>query len=1742
MSLWDSFKKKIEKTTSGLDFWDQEENKRQRDFYAGVQPTPQPAPTPQGSSIRVQSAPTQSRVVVASPQPQPSVSVEPTKMRDLQLPDGRMLSTVPKTPQDLVNEGLNAGKSWEQISKDTGVDLQDVQNYSRSTRPNYGIARIEKPKQSNWNKFRDVLDANTEADKWRRQEGNDKRSPSEPEKNIILENPGNIVSNTVGAVPRMLNTAGNQIVEVGYTAQQQFATQEYSAATQAYIQAVKSKDQNAINETRERLNKASQRVSDINAMIDATKSNYGDSGGLFNAGTLYNKEDSEKGELKTAVRKIGAGTAEGIFDVASLGLTGVTGKQVAKQGLKQTLKESTKVIAKNAALNTAQGMASSIRQGGDLEDTLKSGAVSGVAGTVFDVGLATAGGYGSRLIKFGKDAPIPDTPVKVRISEDLKTAPNIDPELSKVNVNDIQFRSDTLGTDIDPKTVAQYVKDIQEGKPIDPLVVSRENGQILLQDGKHRMAALQALGKEELPVVYRKTPEPVASNLPTVQPSVDPAKIVEPARGGTKSIAEVLNNSSFLNRPEVTQSLDDRLVKQYNDMGVGITKETVQKLRQKWGDDIAQKILERNKDATNIDDWTGFLISQGRIMYGPPKVAIQPSKVIDTPKPVAPVVEPKGRLTQLFESAPDAKVATPQQAREFVGAVTQTATEGAQAIDTLLRGRGSSWEDFSRAIHEANRSGVDPSPEVQELYNKYIKPSMDNARKFTGIETGEQKWYLPQTRAGVEKSYQAGGTLVSQIDTQDFGFSKSRTNAIPIDQLDHSPDAFSRYFTQTSSVPYRKQLAVQDLIEKEATKGNTLSVEQASKAIDTQEEIITQVKKAVTTPGATKSGVENLNLVDQIGKVGEAKGKTRVELLDPKGQKLVLGKGEELVKDSSTIFKNMTMVDDAGNNTNVFDYSGMERYRDADGLAYRMHSDLFKQGSYDSQAVRTALEEEFSTSNLDADTIKTVVDSAMNRLRRIDPDQTVEQIMDAQRVEMAKAHKNIAREQFNDFLESHKFSDNTINKALNYHAQRMLLNDQYARSIAQRVTDGIVSTYYRGALGLNPLSAFQNITENKRAVALFGTQDASKAMWKAARDSDITTRYGVNETKFGDVLEEKLGAGKKETLMNKADRTFFMAMFQKTEAFKDATLLHGLEDKYIKQGLTGTELTKAVLDDFNKYGIKYGQFGSVGYNKTKTGRLMFQFMQFQLKDAQITLSEASKAIHGDRQAQKYVGRLMAANVPIYLAMSALAGSSWQYVTGLTNPVQGTPVSADAGMDEKIVSKLPGGPFIDGMKDLYLAFREEQRNSNEEGRDFETGNIINNSIKKDAALLVPGGNQIFNKTGGFIADMKRGYNEQSTGEDPRARFAAPDDPVNIARGLILGKYSTDQAREYFGTSGIAGDLPGRGGDRQFPVDQRFNDKIKQADGNKNEINRLIEGSREQQKAKSDFFKTNPNLEGVYKEMTKTTVNPETKKRESDVISPEKWSKVYGDSSLKLYNFLKQKALANNKEFGDSIDPVYILPSDEQVREVLNLRSRATGDDIEREEILRATTGWYPAFEKAEQEYYKSIKDTVGGGDSDFANSPRKQKYLDLEYPAQSDLVTKYYQVKNENADAGKNFYKANADALSKDFAEYRTKRLEWINAKREIEGFPPLSAEAFNNVTFGYEDDESKVAKELYYKTGSGSGYGYSSGGGSSGSYMRAGNFGQKRALNVPSVKIKVSKVKIQKRKRSANVKVQRNKK
>ena len=38
---------------------------------------------------------------------------------------------------NILNQGLDSGFSWEKISQETGVGLDDIRNFSRATRPDY---------------------------------------------------------------------------------------------------------------------------------------------------------------------------------------------------------------------------------------------------------------------------------------------------------------------------------------------------------------------------------------------------------------------------------------------------------------------------------------------------------------------------------------------------------------------------------------------------------------------------------------------------------------------------------------------------------------------------------------------------------------------------------------------------------------------------------------------------------------------------------------------------------------------------------------------------------------------------------------------------------------------------------------------------------------------------------------------------------------------------------------------------------------------------------------------------------------------------------------------------------------------------------------------------------------------------------------------------------------------------------------------------------------------------------------------------------------------------------------------------------------------------------------------------------------------------------------------------------------------------------------------------------------------
>lgn len=255
--------------------------------------------------------------------------------------------------------------------------------------------------------------------------------------------------------------------------------------------------------------------------------------------------------------------------------------------------------------------------------------------------------------------------------------------------------------------------------------------------------------------------------------------------------------------------------------------------------------------------------------------------------------------------------------------------------------------------------------------------------------------------------------------------------------------------------------------------------------------------------------------------------------------------------------------------------------------------------------------------------------------------------------------------------------------------------------------------------------------------------------------------------------------------------------------------------------------------------------------------------------------------------------------------------------------------------------------------------------------------------------------------------------------------------------------------------------------------------------------------------NQFLNSNPDLAKAYYDYNNPTKDRVTGKKIGNLVSPEKWNILRSDTSGRLFGFIRDQAIKDYQRDGKPVDPIFNLAEDpDKLRQALEIRSRPTGDDLETEERLRATQPWYNKFEADERQYYKDNqaffeKMKAKGIDLDATQNERVKAYNEIPYPEQSDVVKQYYAIKSQNPEAGKQFYKAYAGLLSDQFAQYKQQKLNYTNAKRAIEGFPPITPTEWNNVTFGYEADEAKVAKELYYKLG-GSGsrrYGKKSGGG-----------------------------------------------
>lgn len=286
-------------------------------------------------------------------------------------------------------------------------------------------------------------------------------------------------------------------------------------------------------------------------------------------------------------------------------------------------------------------------------------------------------------------------------------------------------------------------------------------------------------------------------------------------------------------------------------------------------------------------------------------------------------------------------------------------------------------------------------------------------------------------------------------------------------------------------------------------------------------------------------------------------------------------------------------------------------------------------------------------------------------------------------------------------------------------------------------------------------------------------------------------------------------------------------------------------------------------------------------------------------------------------------------------------------------------------------------------------------------------------------------------------------------------------------------------------------------RMFGVKIENNDQATR--DKRTESNRFFD---EDLPAVQDFLNKNPDLAQKYFQINNPTrtrprgSDPGTKL--GDVITPEKWDIVNSDTSGRLFGFMKSqderlnaRSIAENakdpKKPIKPIDPIFQLDPD-KAKYVAELRSRPSGDDIEAQDILRATSGW---FKEYEDKYHAYLNENSKYFDAqpDFKGAkknPRVEEYGKNSKPIEQPAIIKeYYAIKAADPDRAKEVYKANKDALSAAFDGYAKDRLTRINALRKIEGNAPIDLDTYKNKTFGFDVEDGSSSYGGYGKGGRG---------------------------------------------------------
>lgn len=1430
----------------------------------------------------------------------------------------------------------------------------------------------------------------------------------------------------------------------------------------------------------------------------------------------YNRDrnwvgDGSGGVGDAALRSLGvaADVTGTIVPFLSAG-KGYTAVKVASEagegGLKTAL---TKEILKNSAENAGWGAAGAFREGKDtrLEDVLTEAGVGAGIGAVATGGGAALKGGKDQIVKIlGKNSDVlPDSPSVFQM--------------------------------VNPETGEKFYKTI---------------------------------APEDFEV------DSINKPLVPTEPTTPTVKITDRPGSSTQSIGAILTDLQARMEARAAQQVQNPITKVSEQAKkYGVQEDTINRMYAKWGETKVDNILARSSDATNIRDMDAFVYSEAKKAYGNGNVAIKSDTPVENPIQAIPeeatvkvsrptqeqVQAPKEALTDVPETplgnmADDFYQSKTGNQRIKYRELENLGKNIAKQIDADFKAINSSYESVARKVVEFNRqyiaehgedafkaaikdgtvnldvTGISPAEagilrKAQAEMNYVRRRASLGKREVSGGDYGEM--YIPEQRVG---QYE-GDQLFEGFRAEKPGNEMKRQNKIELEDLDYSPDVIGQYVTRYGDT---KLLSEERLYRALAKHNEGVPEETIRDAAQKMIEVQNKVNSVKTKISAFGAGTRKQ--IDESGKfVDSAKEITEV------GR--TLGHDIETLVDEGHGLTNGDRINSVtiGDET-LGDRLGLNQWRDAANYSSSQVQAANGDRAVLADSVRQRLQNDY---NLTPEDIEYAV-GGISRMADNLPDEVV-----LSRVQ--STYKNAAKQQLLEELQHLDIKNPKLRKDVSSLTNQILREGSIQSELSDKVTRGILRTQNALFRKLNVSSALNELSDLNSFLSVYGRNTALKPDFGTIKEFGL----GDIDAAIEPYVRQLEGGAKVSDVLKSINSKTNLYKF--VEHYKAAVVGSSAKNTYMAKGLTGDELTKAVLDDYRTLALPVDAFTKTFLDNAP---LYTQYMTWGVRNLQKELKLATGKIDagklGDMTTGQRIARNAYANLPaktvFWLTSNGLKGTGILTAFGLTDF---TGMSSgdysgiqdeDKSLFDKTTQFTNQSTTLSLLNTIIQSWEKEQLKNSDKYKDADYNPYKNNALDQDI---------INNYTPQFIKNitgttnlMDKGYSESKSG---RVQYEAPTDFYNIAKSYLFGKSQTDNAREYSGNKNLAQRL-GEGTDIVTAITDMAKEQVNAQDKNytrpltedystayKAAVDggrtALLQGGRQYNKYLDDLRKNSPDLYENY-----------IASMDGNHVTPEQWREkapVGADGKIDLTTFKmladRKKQLAKTQAeggLGKAYDPLYDLP-DDQARSVLQLKSTPTGDDIALRTALKKEQ-WYNDLTTKQKEFYAA--NPPEGGDFDETERVKTWSALDdaynntfsttnedgtpAEWTSRYPLVAQQKSLEYGSPES-KAWFSANYDAWKAQSDAYKTEQLALINKMREIEGYPPMSADQYAQATAFVDtngDDSKSSSKGGYGKSDSG---------------KRSIDYGNARSVKINRIQVKTPTVKVVKKATGGGVKIKRGK-